>query len=212
MGGFRVLDYSQRSQYHSSLGINGTIGWSIHNVETVRPTTEATELNLSISFPEVDWKFLQSFYGWAALQYQGWARGEIFIHGSVPRTIVLYTDNVLEFYVDNALYFGGDFYAYQRAPLVLHLTPGPHIIDIRIVRDVRATGGIGNPIVNMTLRVELSRGGLAVMGSKLLLPEMVEGRLVSNLGSVPVRNEEQDWIEVLAIESLEVYDSTRHCQ
>ncbi|MCJ1244306.1 hypothetical protein MMC30_001504, partial [Trapelia coarctata] len=130
-------------------------------------------------------------------------RGELTIHADQPRTVLLYMDNVLESSIDGKRYFGGDFYAYRRAPLVLHLNPGPHTLDVRLVRDVRAMGGIGAPLVSLGLRAEFSSGGLAVVEEKILLPEMIGGKLVNNVGSVPVRNEGQEWIDILGVESVD---------
>lgn len=174
-------------------------------------TETAVEAEISVGFPAVDWGSLQSIYGWAALQYQAWMRGEVTIRANEPQTITLYMDNVLEFSVDGSCYFGGDFYAYRRAPVLLRLNPGPHTLDVRVVRDVRAMGGIGAPLVSLTLRAEVSSGGLIVVEEKILLPEMIEGRLVSNVGSVPVRNGGEVWIDILGIESVdEVFVSIPH--
>ena len=159
---------------------------------------------LTVDFPGVAWPFLQSVYGWAALQYQAWARGYLNIATDSPQSILLFTDHVLEFFVDDTHYFGGDFYAYRRAPLVLHLKPGIHKFDIRVVRDVRAMGGIGEPKVNMKLKVELATGGLAIVEQMLLISDMVNETLASPFASVPVRNEGMGWASITKIESLTV--------
>ena len=159
---------------------------------------------LTVDFPGVDWPFLQSVYGWAALQYQAWTRGHLNIATESPQSILLFTDHVLEFFVDDAHYFGGDFYAYRRAPLVLHLKSGVHKLDIRLVRDVRAMGGIGEPKVNVKLKVEIADGGLAIVEQKLLISDMVNKTLASPFASVPVRNEGLSWVSITKIESLTV--------
>lgn len=200
-GGFHSLAYDLSSTYDSSLAVNGTVGWSIQELKSLLQSERAVEAKLVISFPDVDWAFLQSIYGWAALQYQAWIRGEIFIRSSNSRTVVLYTDNVLEFSIDGKRYFGGDFYAYHRAPVVVYLSPGPHTFDIRLVRDVRAMGGIGVPLLPLRLRAEVPSDDLTVVEEKILLPEMIAGKLVGKVGSVPVRNEGREWIDILGIES-----------
>ena len=162
------------------------------------------EGTLSVDFPRVDWPFLQSVYGWAALQYQAWARGYLNIATDSPQSILLYTDHVLEFFVDDTHYFGGDFYAYRKAPLVLHLKPGIHKLDIRLVRDVRAMGAIDEPKVNVRLKVEITNGGLAIVEQKLLVSDMVNETLASPFASVPIRNEGFGWINIKKIESLTV--------
>ena len=157
------------------------------------------QASLKIEFSDFNWKFLQSIYGWAALQYQAWARGEIVIHSDVPHTIVFYTDNILEFSIDNKRYFGGDFYTYRRAPLVLQLCPGMHTVDIRLIRDVRAMGGVGAPTTTIRIEAILSNESLFVDEDKILLPEMVNRTLPSHVGSVPIRNEREEWVDVIGI-------------
>lgn len=61
---------------------------------------------------------MRSVYGWPTLQYQAWARGTLPVAGGVKRTVVLYTNHVLEFWFDDERYFGRDLYVYRRVPLV----------------------------------------------------------------------------------------------
>ena len=143
-------------------------------------------------------------YGWTALQYQAWARGYLEISADLPRTITFCTDNVIEFWVDDKLYFGGDFYAYRRAPPVLQLAAGKHKVDVRLIRDVRAIGGIGEPKISIKLKAEVSRGILAVVEPKLLISDIVNGTLASPFASVPVRNEGVAWVDIVEVESLTV--------
>lgn len=190
--------------YRSSLAPNGTVSWSRQQGHSWNAGVDGCEVTLSIEFPHIDWAFLQSVYGWAALQYQAWARGSVSIDGESAQTVVFYTDSLLEFWVDNKSYYGGDFYSYRRAPVVLHLHPGVHRIDLRLVRDDRAMGAIGDPKVHIRLDAQRSKGGLAVIGDQLLVPDMVGTRLASHFASVPVRNEEEEWIDILSIESMDV--------
>ena len=90
--------------------------------------SDATSANasLSVAYSNVDWDFLKVVYGWAAVQYQAWARGELHVGGNETQHLVLHTDTILEFWVDDQHYFGGDFYTYRKAPPVLHLQPGSH--------------------------------------------------------------------------------------
>ena len=203
LGGFQNLSYNQTSKYYSSLSTNGTVGWTLHDVESISKSEGSIEVAINFGFPFVDWTFLQSIYGWAALQFQAWARGNLVIHANELRTVVVYTDNVLELFIDRELYFGGDFYAYRRAPLVLQLSPGAHCIDVRLVRDVRAMGGTVPPVLRINLKVEFSTKDLVAMSDKMVLPEMVDGKLASHLGSVPIRNDSDDWIEILGLGAVE---------
>ena len=132
---------------------------------------------------------MQSIYGWAALQYQAWARGTLLVHGDSTQTIILNTVNLLEFYVDGVHHFGGDYYGYNTVPLVLHLQPGEHIIDLRLIRDVRSMGGIGKPTINVRLSASVVSRQLHLAKDNALLPDLVDGRLAGALGSITVRND-----------------------
>ena len=204
LGGFHTLQYDAGMKYQSSIGTNGSVGWSACTAHADKITSNRTDLKFVVNYPNIDWNFLQSIYGWAALQYQAWARGEIAIISETVQTIVLYTDYILEFWIDDELYFGGDLYAYRRAPLILRLDPGLHRIDLRLIRDVRAMGGIGEPDIQVQIGAHVSAGGLVLSEEALLLPDIVSGKLASRLGSVPIRNEDTEWIEVVGIESLNV--------
>ncbi|KAL8967811.1 MAG: hypothetical protein Q9183_002750 [Haloplaca sp. 2 TL-2023] len=157
-----------------------------------------------VRFPDVDWEGLQKVYGWAALQWQGWMRGEIFVHGDEGRMVVLWTEKVLEFWVDGVNYFGGDFYGFRRAPVVVWLEGGEHRVDVRVVRDVRAMGGMGEPNVQMMLEAKVSKGALEVVEGSVVVPDMAGPPrwLVSSLGSVGLRNEGAEWVNVVGIESV----------
>lgn len=157
---------------------------------------------LVIGFPNVDWTSLQSVYGWPALQYQAWARGSLAVQRA--QTIVLYTDGVLEFWVDDKSYFGGDFYGYHNAPLVLYLEPGDHKVDVRLIRDVRAFGANEEPSLELELRCERSKDHLALDVERLLVADIADGILASSFATVPVRNEGSTWIDIRGIQSKEV--------
>lgn len=157
---------------------------------------------LQFGFPDIEWELLKSIYGWPALQYQAWARGFLEVDGE--QTLILYTDGVLEFWLNDKPYFGGDFYAYRNSPFVLSLESGHHKLDLRLIRDVRAFGANEEPLVKIELHAETSKDGLAADAGKLLIADIVDGMLSSPYASIPVRNETQSWINVTSIESVEV--------
>lgn len=199
LGGFRDLAYDKETNYPSSLAPSGRVSWSTHQLERSSTCGEVAEASLLVSFPDIDWTFLQSVYGWAALQYQAWARGHLTIAANAARSIIFYADNVLEFWVDDQHYFGGDYYAYRRAPSVLHLSPGSHSVDIRLIRDVRVMGGIGEPKTSITLKAEGSNSSLALVVHKALIPDVVNGAFATPFASMPVRNEGRKAIDILKI-------------
>lgn len=157
---------------------------------------------MNVVFPKIDWVSLRSTYGWSVLQYQAWARGFLVIEDPVKQTLLLYTDNVLEFWLDDEPYFGGDFYTNRSAPLLLQLAPGHHKVDVRLVYDVRAMGGQGDPTVEVLLQVQRSKCSLAVDGEKLLVSDVVDGLLANDLACVPIRNESTDWLDIWEVSSV----------
>lgn len=141
--------------------------------------TQVAHAELSVSYPDIDWSSLRDVYGWAALQLQGWARGSINIKPNGVTTVALYVSGVLEVWVDGVHYFGGDFYGYGRSAVTLRLSQGTHRIDVRLLRDVRANGGIGQPSMGIKLRLE-AKGPLLVP----VLPDTDEphqGILISDI-------------------------------
>ena len=177
--------------------------WTHCEARLIHQEGHASEIALDIDFPIIDWKWMQRVYGWAALQYQGWLRGELIIGGDIPQALLLYTDNVLEVWIDDQHYFGCDYYAYRHAPLVLHLRPGAHKVDVRIVRDVRLMGGTSSSM-SITLRAERSEGSLAVLGEKLLISDIVNGTMASPYATLPIRNDGESTVSILKVEAVQV--------
>jgi hypothetical protein len=118
--------------------------------------------------------------------------------------VIVFTDGLLEIRVDGKPYFGGDIYKYRRAPAALKLDPGRHVIDLRLIRDVRALGGTGEPRIEAAIEFNETFGQLAVDADSLVTAEVVEGRLASPLASVHVRNDLGASAEVLWIKALGV--------
>jgi len=188
-GGFRKLNANADDTYPSSLAFNGTIGWSKARAKTYIPYPGGGEVDFKLEFPHIDWQWLRSFYGWAAFQYQAWARGSLCITGSEAKTVVLFTDNILEFCIDGHCHFGGDFYALRRAPSSLMLSPGPHQLDLRLIRDVRSMGGSTPPDVKVHLEAGIVSPDLHLDGLRALFPEYVDGRgFAGSYASIPARN------------------------
>lgn len=161
-------------------------------------------IKLNASFPTIDWKFQQSVYGWPALQYQAFAQGLLIVTGKNSCRISLHTDNVLELAVNDKSFFGGDFYCFRRAPLILTLSPGENRITIRLIRDVRAMGGVGNPSVSVRLNVQHCTSTLKIVLKSSIIPDLVGGNFVTSYASVIVRNESEDWLHLLSLKSLPV--------
>lgn len=180
------------------------------NATGVESDGHGANASLAVAFSNVNWQFLQAVYGWSALQFQAWARGEIIVTAATAQAVVLYTDGLLEFWVDDKSYFGGDFYSYRKAPPVLHLEPGIHRLDLRFVRDVRSFGGIikGDPEITTDLALRPCRDLLEVTEERIKVPDIVDGRFSSEYGSVTVRNTGLDVISVLDVKPENSVGST----
>jgi poly(3-hydroxybutyrate) depolymerase len=203
-GGFRHLEYDPKAKFRSSLPINGTATWNVTQAVRTQSGSISANVSLSIGYSNVDWDFLKMVYGWAAGQYQAWARGELIVGGDKTQHMILHTDAILEYWIDNKHYFGGDFYSYRNAPPVLHLTPGSHRIDVRLVRDVRAFGGILEPVIDVVLDVQQVSGSLELVKPGILVSDVVDGKLASSTGSVYLRNSGEEDIEVVGIQHSNV--------
>lgn len=197
------------TSYHSSLGVNGTVKWStLDGVSSDHSDEGGRSVELNVTFPAVDWAFQQSVYGWAALQYQAFVRGFINVVGGSTCRVAFYTDSVLEFALNDKPSFGGDVYGFRRAPLISNLAPGENKVDLRLIRDVRSMGGIGSPSMCARLSVQRCQAVLNVVAQSAVLPDVVDGKLTSPYASIVVRNETENWITILGIQSRSVSAST----
>ncbi|KAL4801538.1 hypothetical protein BDV18DRAFT_148781 [Aspergillus unguis] len=202
-GGFPNLSYDKEAAFASPLSADGIVQWSLTDANTTNFSPEIGRAELAIAFPHVEWDFLQSVYGWSALQYQAWVRGYLHLHKSNQQTAAIFTDGILELVIDGHRYFGGDFYSYRRAPLILNIGPGLHVVELRLVRDVRAMGGQDTSI-KVVVEAELREDVLTIDEKSLLVPETTDGRLGSVWASVNIQNNAIDWVEILPIDSPEV--------
>jgi pimeloyl-ACP methyl ester carboxylesterase len=204
VGGFRNLSYDPEATFRSSLPTNGTAKWNVTEAVQVSSSPTSANASLSVGYSNVDWEFLKLVYGWAAVQYQAWVRGELIIGGNETQHILLHTDAILEYWVDDQHYFGGDYYTFRKAPPVLHLQPGSHTIDVRLVRDVRAFGGILEPTIDVVLDVQQASGTLELAKSGILMSDVVNGKIASSVGSVSLVNSGEDDIEIVGITASSV--------
>ncbi|KAI6913175.1 alpha/beta-hydrolase [Hortaea werneckii] len=209
LGGFRSLKYDEQATFRSSLASNGTVQWSTTSARLSESETGLAIAELVVSFPQVDWNALNHVYGWAALQWQGWARGQIYLPSE--KTLALHVEHILELWIDGEQYFGGDFYGYGRSALTLHLLPGDHRIDLRLTRDVRAMGGVGEPKLDLLLKLEEYPGWLSPVladesdeDSGILISDIVgdkNGPLASPYASAMLRNDASQDISILSLEA-----------
>ncbi|KAF3396272.1 putative secreted protein [Penicillium rolfsii] len=206
-GGFHNLSYDSNATFSSALAMNGSVQWATTYATILKSSYGQVQAALNVEFPAVNWAFMQSVYGWSALQYQAWARGLLEIKGSQPQTVAIFGDGLLEFLVDGEPHFGGDMFQYHRVPSLIELTPGPHVLELRLTRDVRAQGGLSNAI-EVTIHAEL-RGAepITLVQNSLLVAELANGRIASPWASINVQNNGEDLVEIKSVRALQVGSS-----
>lgn len=169
--------------------------WGNRSYHTER-SQEGAAVDLTLQYAEIDWHFAQQIYGWSALQFQAWATGELFLSGTAPQTVLLYTDNILELWVGDDHIFGGDFYSFRRAPVVTHLHPGINVVKVRLLGDIRSMGGGSPPNLQARLEAKLVYDLLAIDEVGVLLPDVIQGHFCSLYGSITVRNQGPEWVKI----------------
>ena len=186
------------SKFHSPLARNASVQWSRISCNTSSSKSEAY-VDLFVKFEEVDWESAQKFYGWSAFQYHAWVKGHIFNHDTVSHTVSLFSEKILELWVNDLHVFGGDFFGFGRAPIVAELRPGLNNVSVRLVREVRSMGGVFPPTTQATLRVQLASRALEIVLDSIVLPDVVNGRLCSSYGSIIVRNQAQTSLTIVQL-------------
>lgn len=190
-------------RYHSPLVKNATVTWERRFFDAHK-TENSASVELTIGYPDVDWQFSQKIYGWSAFQFQTWVKGELYNSLSSKQKVLLYTDNILEFWINDEHFFGGDFYAFRRAPAVVYLLPGVNIISVRLVGDVRAVGGAFPPILRALVEVILISDDVRIDREGIMLPDVIDGHFCSPFGSLMVGNQADQWIKIQAVHLLNV--------
>ncbi|KAJ4502437.1 hypothetical protein HRR90_007850 [Exophiala dermatitidis] len=194
-GGIQLLSSSDKALYRSPLTAGATVRWSNRTFATVA-SDAGTSVEVAVDFPDVDWQFFQRIYGWSSLQFQGWVKGVIWNADTAFRRVVLQPKNVLELWINDDHVFGGDFYGFQRAPVVVDLRPGSNDISIRLTGDIRSMGGISPPVFRATLSTHVVSAPLGILNHSLVIPDVVSGRFCTHVGSITVSNHANSWVEV----------------
>lgn len=193
-GGFSSLLPDPDAVFPSSITKDGRVRWS-----HTRPELAEKELGSTASFnvtfrDTVDWEFLQQVYGWAAKQWQGWTRGEIFVSSKAPVRVAILMEEILEFKLDGISHFGGNFLATRKVPLFVTLSHGRHILEARLIREVRSMGGIGPADFLFTIEIVPVEAGSGVKAHDLLISDVVNGVLATDWAAITITNESDEWI------------------
>ncbi|KIW79365.1 hypothetical protein Z517_05977 [Fonsecaea pedrosoi CBS 271.37] len=205
-GGIQYNTPNEATCFPSPLARNATVQWARQKYSP-RISNGEHSLTLSLDFDGIDWDFAQKVYGWSAFQYQAWAKGEIFNQDTVSRVVNVFSDNIIELWINDMHVFGGDFFGFGRIPMLVELHPGVNNISVRLVREVRSMGGGFPPTVQAGLRIKPASEEVAVVTDGLVMPNVVNGRFCTRYGSIPVRNQGATWIYVHRIAAVSAESS-----
>lgn len=222
-GGFKNLEYDPLREFPSTL--NGSVNFSrARTQESASDNRDSLTAVVLVVFDDVDWHALRNTFGWSALQFQAWIRGAITLREAGRYGI--WIGGAVEFNLDGVNYDVGNIYEadvlqFSRGGLFLDLSAGEHVLEVRVVNDIRAFGGQIPPKVEVHLALlevveELvvhehnGHGGWEVpqiinMTKKNGLDESV--CVAGAWGSFALRNQGRDWIVITSLRLNEVVRS-----
>jgi hypothetical protein len=220
-GGFTNIEYNTTQRFTSSL--NGTVHFGYLTASSPIVQKNALSRKIPVEFPNVNWGDLEQSFGWAALQFQAWIRGTLKI--PIEGRYGLWIGRAVEFYLDGTYYDIGNLYddsiEFTRGGLFLDLTTGEHILEIRVVNDIRAFGGQIPPKVEVSVTVRKAESDLVVADydshGGWVLPSLInmarkDGRkrqscVAGDWASLALRNEGREWITIteLSVDKVQSY-------
>ncbi|KAL2913539.1 hypothetical protein HK105_206999 [Polyrhizophydium stewartii] len=183
-GGFEHLRYNESDTYPSELADGGTVSWQ-------RVRTNADGSVGPVRHEGVRWEFNRKSFGWTVLHHATYFRGTFTVDKT--GTYLATFNNVLSFKIDNRALVG-NVYGYEHASdSAVFLEAGEHWIYVCALMDVRIFGGSTPPQVKFkgSLRyvdVDGPARGVVVFDRDTILPDIVDGSLVTPYGSVTLLN------------------------
>jgi hypothetical protein len=219
-GGFPNIAFDSNQQFPSSL--NGTVYFRTLTASPLIVKNDMHGRNIPVSFPDVDWTMLEKVFGWSALQFQAWIRG--YIHIPKDGRYGLWIGNAVEFYLDGIYYDAGNLYdadvfRFNRGGLFLELSAGTHVLEIRVINDIRAFGGQIPPKVDVQVALRKVKEGLVVADydshGGWVVPTVInmtrkdkwrgDACIAGEWASFSLRNEGKEWIYITSLRLNNVY-------
>jgi hypothetical protein len=215
-GGFRNLGFDPLREFPSTL--NGSVRFSRARTQASSASSNRNSFTsvVPVVLEDVDWHAMRDTFGWSALQFQAWIRGVITLREAGRYGV--WIGGAVEFSLDGVNYdvgniFEADVLQFSRGGLFLDLLAGEHVLEVRVVNDIRAFGGQIPPKVDVHLALrevgeELvveehnGHGGWEVpqiinMSKKNGSDESV--CIAGEWGSFALRNEGRDWIVITSL-------------
>jgi predicted esterase len=201
-GGFPDLEYHEDASFPSPFKANASVSWKTRLFQTTK-TANTANVDVVIAHEEIDWEFIRSIYGWAAIQYESWARGVLYNNGDECVAVAIHAPGIIDLVIDGAngtaRHFGVDFYGFRRAPIVVKLKPGQNVVNLRLIRDVRAHGGQMPPMIEAFMEATVLEGYLSILENSIVVPDVSAGQFVSEYASLAVVNHGPDPVYVESI-------------
>jgi hypothetical protein len=153
------------------------------------------------------WKDNGVPFGWSIEQYQAWARGTLTVTEATK--LFIQVNGMSEFYIDGKRY-SGDAYDYRKITHLVYLERGVHIIDVRMVHDIRVFGGGKTPQCKFHIHIDAKTDTLVYpedcaviipsnMGEIVLPDYLNDIGFAGSFGSVSIQNAGDDPIVVKSI-------------
>lgn len=200
-GGFHNLEPDHKAVFRSPLTTNATVTWELYN-SSVASSDEGALARIAVHHSNVDWNFAREIYGWTALQYQTWIRGDLINDHNQTLKLRFNPSDIIEFHFNGEHFFGGDFFGFGRAPVVLEAHPGRNRIDIRLVREIRSMGVAMPPDLEVDLVMELVKKEVIIMPQSFIFPDLLHDDLASTYASMTLVNQMDEEIEILGCVDL----------
>jgi hypothetical protein len=210
-GGFRNITFDEAHPFPSSL--NGSVYFDTLNASSITLKNKIVGRKIPVLFPDIDWEMLQKAFGWPALQFQAWIRGSFYI--SSEGRYGVWIGSAIEFYLDGIYYDVGNLYdadvvQFNRGGLFLDLSSGAHVLEIRVVNDIRAFGGQVPPKVEVQVALRKVTADLVVADYDThggwVVPTVIDmkrkdtwrsdGCLAGEWASFALRNEGREWVVI----------------
>ncbi len=166
--------------YPSELADGGMISW--------RKIKSKNDGWVNVSFPDTRWKPLQDHHGWAGILFKGWAMGNFFVEESGKYLAQCLSTS--KFLIDNRI-INGDIYADGYGWFLVDLKQGKHSIKVPLS---------GFESDSFKCHFKKANDNFFILPGDTIVPDFLEGELVSSYLSVPIINTSNNWINEIKID------------
>jgi len=172
-------EFDFEKSYPSELVDGGMISW-----KKIKSKNDGW---VNVSFPDVRWQPLQDHHGWAGIIFKGWAIGEFSVEKSGKYLAQCLSTS--KFLINNQI-VNGDIYADGYGWFLVDLSEGEHLIKIPLS---------GFESDSFKCHFKKPNDNFFILPGDTIVPDLLEGEIVSNYFSIPIINTSNDWINKINI-------------